>query len=112
MTGGDVLRCRSLDDVAAEFGDSAGFALALVARVCYASDRTARGAEAYKRALRMNPFLWNSFEELCHKGEKPDPVKTFSVNSLDNLSAIMGCNQVINYINNHCETSEHNYINR
>ncbi|XP_075225634.1 cell division cycle protein 27 isoform X2 [Lycorma delicatula] len=111
LTGGDVTCCRSLDDVATEFGDSAGFALALVARVCYASDRTARGAEAYKRALRINPFLWNSFEELCHKGEKPDPVKTFSVNSIDNLSAIMGCNPVINYINNYCETTEHNYIN-
>lgn len=110
LTGGDVTRCRSLDDVATEFGDSAGFALALVARVCYASERTARGADAYKRALRINPFLWNSFEELCHKGEKPDPIKTFTVNSVDNLSAIVGCNPVINYINNHCDLSEHNYI--
>ncbi|RZF36053.1 hypothetical protein LSTR_LSTR005869 [Laodelphax striatellus] len=106
-----------LDEVAIEFGDAAGFALSLVARVCYASDRAAKGADAYRKALRINPFLWHSFEELCHRGEKPDPNKLFSLNSLDNLSAIIGSNQVASLHNvtannsTYCEPLDHVYVN-
>ncbi|XP_039284697.1 cell division cycle protein 27 homolog [Nilaparvata lugens] len=122
LTGGGCGGAVSLDDVTCEFGEAAGFALALVARVCYASDRTARGADAYRRALRVNPFLWHSFEELCHRGEKPDPNKVFSLNSLDNLSAIIGSSQVASLHNvtvtanantssTYCEPLDHVYVN-
>lgn len=103
LTGGDVTRCKGLDEVAHEFGDSASFALALIARVCCSGERKPRGIEAYKRSLRLNPFLWKSYEELCRRGDKPDPNKTFNINNIDSLSLIIGSNPIINYLNTHCE---------
>lgn len=109
LTGGDPLRCRGLDEIATEFGDSASFALALIAKVCCAGERNARGIEAYRRALKLNPFLWQAYEELCKRGEKPDPVKTFSLSSLDNLSSVIGTNPVLNYVNTHSDSIESNH---
>ncbi|XP_054285805.1 cell division cycle protein 27 homolog isoform X1 [Macrosteles quadrilineatus] len=90
LTGGDATRTRSLDEITAEFGNLSCFALSVIGRVCCASERTVRGVEAYKRALKLNPLLWQSYEQLCRHGEKPEPNKIFSMNHLDNLGHITG----------------------
>uniref|UniRef100_A0A1B6CA75 Cell division cycle protein 27 homolog n=1 Tax=Clastoptera arizonana TaxID=38151 RepID=A0A1B6CA75_9HEMI len=102
---GDITRCKNLDEIVQEFGDSACFVLALLARVCCVGERKSRGLEAYKRSLRLNPFLWHSFEELCRRGDKPDPVKTFSSNNVDSLTSVIGSNPIINYVNTYCNPS-------
>ncbi|XP_046659602.1 cell division cycle protein 27 homolog [Homalodisca vitripennis] len=90
LTGGDPTRSRSLDDIITEFGSLSCFALSVVGRVCCASERVPRGVEAYKRALRLNPLLWHSYQELCRRGERPDPSKVFCATQLDGLGHITG----------------------
>lgn len=52
--------------------------------------RTARGNDAHKLALKLNPFLWHSFEELCNVGEVVDPTKIFQLDKLDNFAMCHG----------------------
>ena len=33
------------------------------------TERLSKASETYKRSLKLNPFLWSSFESLCHLGE-------------------------------------------
>lgn len=40
-------------------------------------------AEASNKALKLNPFLWTSFTELCHHNENPDPNTIFQINSTE-----------------------------
>lgn len=46
--------------------------------------------EAFKKALKLNPFLWTCFGELCNMGEKPDANTTFQISSMENLSTCHG----------------------
>ncbi|XP_071451137.1 cell division cycle protein 27 homolog isoform X2 [Hetaerina americana] len=93
-------RIRPLDDIITDFGDEqAAFALQLLACICSRTERSPRAAEALRRSLRLNPFLWHSFEELCDLGDKPDPKKVFQLSSLENFHSCLGYNPIINYIN-------------
>ena len=40
-----------------------------------------QAVDFHKKSLRLNPFLWSSFEALCNFGEKVDPQKYFTLNS-------------------------------
>lgn len=79
-----------------DFGDQACFALQLLAKICVKTERKTSAAEAFKKALKLNPFLWTCFVELCNRGEKPDASRTFQLNGLDNLSACHGVNTTTN----------------
>lgn len=59
--------------------------------------RTAKGNDAHKLALKLNPFLWHSFEELCNVGESVDPTKVFQLDKLDNFSMCHGSTPAPNY---------------
>lgn len=105
LTGGDILNSKTLDKVVADFGDQAPFALQLLGKICTQTERGSCAAEAYSKALSLNPFLWQAFAELCHRGEKPDPQKTFQVEHLENLSMCHGSNPVIALVNSHNDDS-------
>lgn len=119
LTGGDSLRSRNIDELISEFGEHACFALQLFARICSQTERGPRASEAYRRALKLNPFLWHSFEELCNRGEKPDPVRTFQISTLDsfnmctgNISHTIGNNVNGPYVNSvTCHSSNSNITN-
>ena len=55
--------------------------------------------EADKKALRLNPFLWSSFESLCNKGEFVSPDKIFDLEHVDNLAHCQGVNPLVNLVN-------------
>ncbi|CAF1273517.1 unnamed protein product [Adineta steineri] len=55
----------ALDDYVNDHGDQAAFALQLLAKVCEKSDRHQKASECYRKSLKLNPFLWSSFEALC-----------------------------------------------
>lgn len=100
LTGGDVIKSRNLEEVTNEFGEHAAFALQLIAKICYQTERSVRAAEACRRALKLNPFLWSVFELLCDRGEKPDPNRIFQTGSLESFSNCHGTsNQAINTTN-------------
>ncbi|XP_067013542.1 cell division cycle protein 27 homolog [Anabrus simplex] len=99
LLGPDGSRPNALDDMVSEFGDQACFALLILARIFRKTERRPQSAEAYRRALKLNPFLWHAFEELCNSGEKPDPVRTFQVSHLENFTMCQGSNAILNYVN-------------
>ncbi|UJR20937.1 hypothetical protein I4U23_024046 [Adineta vaga] len=62
----------ALDEFVIDHGDQATFALQLLAKVCEKSDRHQKASECYRKSLKLNPFLWSSFEALCRLGERVD----------------------------------------
>lgn len=93
-----------LNQVISNLGDLACFALQLIAKICYKKAQNAFGNEAHKQALKLNPFLWHSFEELCNVGEKVEPNKIFQIDKLDNFSMCHGSTVACN------NTSELDFI--
>nr|XP_040220662.2 cell division cycle protein 27 homolog [Anopheles coluzzii] len=79
----DHLRQRHLDEIVKEFGDIACFALELVSKICLKTERAKLANDASRRAVKLNPFLWQSFADLCSRGEKPDPDSVFQLTSTD-----------------------------
>lgn len=91
LTGNDSQQ-KNLDDLVKEFGDQASFALQLLAKICMKTECKTRATDAFKKSLKINPFLWTCFVDLCNKGEKPDANRIFQLNSLDTLVACHGGN--------------------
>ncbi|XP_052872156.1 cell division cycle protein 27 homolog [Anopheles cruzii] len=83
LTNDDHLRPRHLDEIVKEFGDIACFALQLVSKICHKTERGGLANDASRKAVKLNPFLWHPFADLCHRGEKPDPDSIFQLTSTD-----------------------------
>lgn len=79
----DHLRARHLDEVAKEFGDISCFALELLSKICQKTERGKLANDASRKVVKLNPFLWQSFADLCNRGEKPDPNGVFQLASTD-----------------------------
>lgn len=95
-------RCSAkggLDETVTAFGDSASFALGLLGQLCSKTERVGRATEAYKKSLKLNPFLWSSYESLINLGESPNPTEIFNVSSLENFSLCQGSNPLVNFVN-------------
>ena len=109
LTGGGILRSKELSDeeIISEFGDESCFVFKLLAIIAAKTSKTAHSVEMYKKSLKLNPFLWDSFEQLCNLGNQPDPNELFNVSKMDNFSCCHGVNPVVNFVNNNL--SEHNY---
>lgn len=86
----DHLRQRHLDEIVKEFGDIACFALELVSKICQKTERSKLANEASRKAVKLNPFLWQSFGDLCNRGEKPDPDSVFQLTSTDIFQTCQG----------------------
>lgn len=75
-----------------------------MAKICSQTERFPLSAEASNKALKLNPFLWTSFTELCHRNENPDPNTIFQINSTEvfqtcqaqNINSIICQNSNIN----------------
>ncbi|XP_018324094.1 cell division cycle protein 27 homolog [Agrilus planipennis] len=83
-------KCKTLEDIVIEFGDQAAFVLILLAKTAIKTEKRAKAAEALKLALKLNPFLWSCFSELCNLGEKPNASEIFKLTGLENLSTCYG----------------------
>lgn len=64
----------------------------LIAKVAMKTERKGKAIEAFKRALKLNPFMWSCFEQLCNLGDKPNPNTTFQLSGLENLLMCHGTN--------------------
>lgn len=99
LTGGNVMHPKTIDELVTEYGEMAGFALQLLGLICARTERLQRAGEAFKRSLKLNPFLWNSFVALCDQGDKSDPSKIFKLDSLESFSSCHG-STVLTLVNN------------
>ncbi len=88
-----------LDDLVQNFGDAACFALQILAKIYSSTERMGKAVDSDRKALKLNPLLWKSFEALCQRGDTPDPNKVFSAEKLDNLTQCQGMNPILNYVN-------------
>lgn len=87
----------NLDIIASEFGEHATYALQLLAKVYIATERRTRAADAHRKALSLNPFMWKSFVQLCNTGEKIDPHQVFQINNSD---FTFGVTTLVNLVSN------------
>ncbi|CAF3821508.1 unnamed protein product [Rotaria magnacalcarata] len=81
-----------LDDFINDHGDQAAYALQLLAKVCEKSDRNQKASECYRKSLKLNPFLWSSFEALCRLGERVD-TSIFCSSAIKSNQSIIEYNQ-------------------
>lgn len=81
LVPGTLVITKSFEGVVNDFGEIACFALQLLARICSKTGRNELSASAHKRALKLNPFLWQSYTELCNQGAKVDPNQIFQFSS-------------------------------
>lgn len=82
-----------LDSIATEFGEIACFAYQLLAQMCVATERHEVAAAANKRALRLNPFLWQPFTSLCNYGHEANPDEFYK---FDNTDIFQTCQESFN----------------
>ncbi|XP_028175323.1 cell division cycle protein 27 homolog [Ostrinia furnacalis] len=93
----EVALGTNLDIVASEFGDQAPYALQLLAKVYNITERRSKAAEAHRKALSLNPFMWKSFAQLCNMGEKVDTNQVFH---LSNTEFTFGVSTLVNLVSN------------
>jgi hypothetical protein len=55
----------------------------LLSKICQQTERTQLANEASHKVISLNPFLFQSFTDLCNRGEKPDPAQIFQLTSTD-----------------------------
>ncbi|CAG9770507.1 unnamed protein product [Ceutorhynchus assimilis] len=87
---------RTLEDVIVDFGEQSAFALMLLGKIGAKTERKPRAIEAWKKALKVNPYLFSAFESLCKIGENPNPTSIFQSENIGNTS--LGQGQLINNI--------------
>jgi len=95
----DPLKDIDLGEMVDQLGDKAAFALQILSGVYSRSERNNKSVDADKKALKLNPFLWKSFESLCNKGESVDVEKVFQVKKLNDFASCHGVNPIVNLIN-------------
>lgn len=79
----DHIQTTTLDEVTKEFGDIACFALQLLAKICQKTERATFATDASRRSIKLNPFLFQTFVDLCDRGERPDPKQVFQINDTE-----------------------------
>jgi len=89
----------NLEESVSLFGDKAAFALQILSSIYNKSERGSKAAEADRKALKLNPFLWQSFESLCSAGEVSDPSSIWDPDTVDTLAHCTGSNPVMNLLN-------------
>ncbi|CAG4947129.1 unnamed protein product [Parnassius apollo] len=93
----EIVLGSNLDVVASQFGEQAPYALQLLAKIYNTTERRNKAADAYRKALSLNPFMWKSFSQLCNMGEKVDPHQVFNNNNSD---FSFGVSTLVNLVNN------------
>ena len=79
---------KHLDAICSEFGELSGFVLQLLAKICQYTERSAIANECSLRSLQTNPFLWQSYVDLCNRGERPDPKQIFQIHNTELLQQL------------------------
>uniref|UniRef100_A0A1B0G6B6 Cell division cycle protein 27 homolog n=1 Tax=Glossina morsitans morsitans TaxID=37546 RepID=A0A1B0G6B6_GLOMM len=81
---------NSFDEIVKEFGEIACFVLQLIAQICVKTERNKIATIALRKALKLNPFMWQAYADLCHLGEYPDAGAIFQITSTDVFNTCQG----------------------
>ena len=85
---GDLKNC--FDDIVKEFGEIACFVLQLISQICVKTERNKIATLALRKALKLNPFMWQAFADLCQLGENPDANSVFQIPNTDIFNTCQG----------------------
>ncbi|KAM7355423.1 cell division cycle protein 27 [Cochliomyia hominivorax] len=85
---GDMKNC--FEDIVKEFGEIACFVLQLIAQICVKTERNKIATMALRKALKLNPFMWQAFADLCQLGEYPDANSIFQIPNTDIFNTCQG----------------------
>uniref|UniRef100_A0A8D9BRU1 Cell division cycle protein 27 homolog n=1 Tax=Cacopsylla melanoneura TaxID=428564 RepID=A0A8D9BRU1_9HEMI len=61
----------NIDSIVTEYGEHAVFVLRLLSEICYQTERDKIANELNRKILKLNPFVWSSFEMLCNRSDLP-----------------------------------------
>ncbi|XP_030570011.1 cell division cycle protein 27 homolog [Drosophila novamexicana] len=81
---------KHFDEVQREFGEIACFAYQLMAQICMRTERQKLAVNALRRALKLNPFMWHAFADLCLLGQETDTAAIFQIQSTDVFNTCQG----------------------
>jgi len=81
------------------FGERAAFALQILSSLYARTERPDKAADADRKALKLNPLLWRSFETLSLAGEVVDPETVWGTEVMEDLTHCTGTNPVMNLVN-------------
>ena len=88
----DVLETKAKDvceAVVSSFQDISCFALQTLANIYSWTERLPRANEADRKALKLNPLLWHSFENLCQRGDFVDPEAFFNTEKIEDFFSLI-----------------------
>ncbi|KAH8380562.1 hypothetical protein KR009_011442, partial [Drosophila setifemur] len=80
----------NFEELQREFGELACFAYQLMAQICVRTERNKLAVSALRRALKLNPFMWHAFADLCLLGQDTDAAGIFQIQSTDVFSTCQG----------------------
>jgi len=81
---------KNCDELQRDFGDLACFAYQLMAQICVRTERNKLAISALRRALKLNPFMWHAFADLCLLGQDTDAAAIFQIHSTDVFNTCQG----------------------
>ncbi|XP_017134780.1 cell division cycle protein 27 homolog [Drosophila miranda] len=81
---------KNFDELQRDFGELACFAYQLIAQICIKTERNKLAATALRRALKLNPFMWHAFADLCLLGQDMDTASIFQIQSTDVFNTCQG----------------------
>lgn len=94
----------------AEFGDTACFVLQLLGTCAAKTQRLSLAVVCFEKSLKLNPFLWDSYEQICNLGGKLKPDDVFSLSKIDNFKCCHGVNPVVSLINEEYRHSQNTNV--
>ena len=83
MTNSEFGDLKNFEEITKDFGEMTSFVLQLIAQICAKTERNKIGADALRKALKLNPFMWQAFADLCHLGENADVNSIFQITNVD-----------------------------
>lgn len=98
LTNKTFVEIEHLDVIVKEFGELACFALQLIGKLGVATERHEIAAEANRRALKLNPFMWQPFADLCNYGHKPDPNLYYDIENVENFATCQAEHSAHSYV--------------
>jgi anaphase-promoting complex subunit 3 len=83
LCNNNVPETRSdLERICKEYGvEMSGFVMKLLSKICHQTGRTDLANDCSVAALKCNPFLWQSFVDLCNRGDRPNVKDMFQIHS-------------------------------
>lgn len=70
---------EDLEAICKEYKELAGYVMQLLSKIYKQTERKSFANDCCYASVKHNPFLWHSFVDLCHRGERPNAREIFKI---------------------------------